>query len=161
MTIGCGKLYITVNRDEIGLCEVFTSTGRTGGCPSQSEAISRMVSLALRSGVALDEIIHQLQGIRCHSAIRRNDLVRGDKRAVSCPAAIGLVLAAVSKSLTPEADPAVAAVLAAPTPINGILDVFRNETSSLAQGKCPECNSKIEYESGCVVCRTCGYSKCG
>ena len=70
--IGCGKLFITVNYDEQGICEVFTNTGRAGGCPSQSEATARLVSIALRSGVDSDEIITQLKGIRCPSCLRQS-----------------------------------------------------------------------------------------
>ena len=51
VAIGCGNLYITVNYDENGICEVFTNTGKAGGCPSQSEATARLVSIALRSGM--------------------------------------------------------------------------------------------------------------
>ena len=85
--IGCGNLYVTVNYDNKGICEVFTNVGRAGGCPSQSEATSRLVSMALRSGVDADSIIEQLRGIRCHSTLRQKGL-----KVLSCPDAIGRVL---------------------------------------------------------------------
>mgnify|MGYP001782538408 FL=1 len=71
MRIGCGNLYITVNYDENGICEVFTNTGRAGGCPSQSEATARLTSVAIRSGMDPKEIITQLKGIRCPSCLRQ------------------------------------------------------------------------------------------
>ncbi len=133
--IGCGNLYVTVNYDNEGICEVFTNVGRAGGCPSQSEATSRLVSMALRSGVDVDSIIEQLRGIRCHSTLRQKGL-----KVLSCPDAIGRVLERVVElrgmsNGTKE------------TPANG--------------SKCPECGSVMEHEGGCVVCRSCGYSKCG
>ena len=55
MQTGCGPLYVTINEDEDGLFELFTTMGKAGGCAaSQSEAIGRMVSLAWRSGVQPD-----------------------------------------------------------------------------------------------------------
>ena len=89
--IGCGKLFITVNYDEQGICEVFTNTGRAGGCPSQSEATARLVSIALRSGVDSDEIITQLKGIRCPSCLRQNDVP-----VTSCPDAIAKAIEKLS-----------------------------------------------------------------
>ena len=132
--IGCGNLYVTVNYDSNGICEVFTNVGRAGGCPSQSEATSRLVSMALRSGVDVDSIIEQLRGIRCHSTLRQKGL-----KVLSCPDAIGRVLERVVELRGGETDVA--------APGNG--------------NKCPECASPLEHESGCVVCRSCGYSKCG
>ena len=61
---GEGTLYITINEDEQGLCEVFTTIGKAGGnAAAQSEAISRLISLALRSGVNPQSIVRQLKGI--------------------------------------------------------------------------------------------------
>ena len=64
MRTGDGTLYVTVNEDENGLCEVFTAIGKAGGTvAAQTEAISRLISLALRSGVDPNSIINQLKGI--------------------------------------------------------------------------------------------------
>ncbi len=133
--IGCGNLYVTVNYDSKGICEVFTNVGRAGGCPSQSEATSRLVSMALRSGIDVQSIIEQLRGIRCHSTLRQNGL-----KVLSCPDAIGRVLERVVE-------------------LRGDSGAGKNTAAN--GSKCPECGSKMEHESGCVVCRSCGYSKCG
>lgn len=149
--IGCGNLYVTVNYDSNGICEVFTNVGRAGGCPSQSEATSRLVSMALRSGVDVSSIIEQLRGIRCHSTLRQKGL-----KVLSCPDAIGRVLEKVVELRGLD---------------NGSDDNGSDVSSSGGSGpqkknssnriKCPECGSVMEHESGCVVCRSCGYSKCG
>ncbi len=89
--VGCGNLYITVNYDGNGICEVFTNVGRAGGCPSQSEATSRLISIALRSGMDVKEIIEQLKGIRCHSTLRQR-ATNKDIKVLSCPDAIGKAL---------------------------------------------------------------------
>ena len=81
--IGCGNLYITVNYDDKGICEIFTNTGKAGGCPSQSEATARLASIALRSGIDVRSIIDQLKGIRCPSTIRQSGM-----KCTSCPDAI-------------------------------------------------------------------------
>ncbi len=97
MQIGCGNLYITVNYDKKGICEVFTSTGKAGGCPSQSEATARLVSIALRSGISVDDVYHQLKGIRCPSTVRR-----GGMPCTSCPDAIAKVLKKVNNFISDE-----------------------------------------------------------
>ncbi|MCI8442664.1 MAG: vitamin B12-dependent ribonucleotide reductase [Provencibacterium sp.] len=146
MQIGCGSLYVTVNYDENGICEVFTSTGKAGGCPSQSEATARLISIALRSGVAIDEILVQLSGIRCPSTVRREGM-----SCTSCPDAIARVIKKVRGIL--EAETPLPSALS--QPVSAAPEESRNS------GSCPECGQPLEHEGGCVSCRFCGYSKCG
>jgi len=147
--IGCGNLYITVNYDENGkICEVFTNTGRAGGCPSHSEATSRLVSIALRSGIDTKVIVEQLKGIRCQSTIRQKGL-----KVLSCPDAIGRLIEKVDKMNNEPNAVAVAAELS-------LEESAATETISTSAELCPECGNGIEHEGGCVVCRACGYSKC-
>jgi ribonucleoside-diphosphate reductase alpha chain len=146
--IGCGNLYITVNYDENGkICEVFTNTGRNGGCPSQSEATSRLVSIALRSGVDTKAIVEQLKGIRCPSTIRQKDL-----KVLSCPDAIGRLIEKVDQMNHHELPEEV-------TEESPEIEVTMTVGGNTAT--CPECGHSVEHEGGCVICRNCGYSKCG
>jgi ribonucleoside-diphosphate reductase alpha chain len=127
---GCGNLYVTVNSDDLGLCEVFAKMGKTGGCASsQIEAAGRLVSLALRSGIRVDSVIKQLKGIRCPSPIWQNG-----KMVLSCPDAMAKVLEVVSGVSPSQADD--------------------------MQGVCPECGDVLTHEEGCLVCHGCGFSKC-
>ena len=155
--IGCGNLYITVNYDEQGICEVFTNTGRAGGCPSQSEATARLVSVAIRSGMDPKEIIQQLKGIRCPSCLRQPGVP-----VMSCPDAIAKALEKVIKA-TQHREDGKAAVSAPVKP--PVIGPMAKRDVSPAEAKlakfCPECGSRLEHEGGCVTCRECGYSKCG
>jgi len=132
---GCGSLYVTINRDEDGLFEVFTNLGKAGGCPSQSEATARVVSVALRSGVAPEILIEQLKGIRCLSTVARRKQNK-DIDVLSCPDAIAR---AIEETIADTAEP------------------LQLNFSNL----CPECCSPLRREEGCNVCDRCGYNKCG
>ncbi len=145
---GCGNLYITVNYDEKGICEVFTSTGKAGGCPSQSEAAARLVSVSLRSGISVDKIYSQLKGIRCPSTIRVQGL-----GCTSCPDAIAKAIKKVAAFQDGELSSKAEKKIDYPTE-----EIKTNKDSSGVQ--CPECQSKLEHEGGCVTCRNCGFSKC-
>ncbi len=127
---GCGKLYVTINEDDEGICEVFAQMGKTGGCASsQIEAAGRLISLALRSGVKVEAILKQITGIRCPSPIWQNG-----KMVLSCP--------------------------------DGIAQVIKNYTRISStdmpamMGACPDCGGSLEHEGGCLVCRSCGFSRC-
>ncbi|MGI6685887.1 MAG: vitamin B12-dependent ribonucleotide reductase [Bacillota bacterium] len=151
---GCGNLYITVNYDSSGVCEVFTNLGKGGGCPSQTEATSRLVSLALRSGISTDAVIEQLKGIRCPSTLSKKSK-GANVRVLSCPDAIARTLEKVMNIAVNDN--------------NGHdMDDIAEEIEKMYVKKendkknaCPECGGKLEYEGGCVLCRSCGYSKCG
>jgi ribonucleoside-diphosphate reductase alpha chain len=85
---GCGNIYVTVNHDDVGLVEVFGKLGKAGGCASaQLEGLCRMISVALRCDVSLDEIVEHLKGIRCVSPVWDEG-----QEVKSCADAIALVL---------------------------------------------------------------------
>jgi ribonucleoside-diphosphate reductase alpha chain len=145
---GCGNLYVTINVDSEGLCEVFTQMGKSGGCAaSQSEALSRVISVALRAGVDPQAIVKHLRGIRCPSPA----WAQGGK-VLSCADAVGIAMEQflASDPLDPGASPEL-----------GVVRVGKSEdTLDYLSGACPECGSSLEHESGCAVCRSCGFSKC-
>ncbi len=148
--IGCGNLYVSVNSDGQGICEVFTNTGRAGGCSSQSEATARLVSIALRAGLSTDAIVEQLKGIRCSACIRRDGI-----NVTSCPDAIAKVIKKYNNADSAQSSKELAAGFESSQQIT--------EASLRGDGKnsCPECGAAINHEGGCVVCVSCGYSKCG
>ncbi|WP_343281870.1 adenosylcobalamin-dependent ribonucleoside-diphosphate reductase, partial [Ligaoa zhengdingensis] len=155
MKIGCGNLYVTVNYDEHGICEVFTNTGKAGGCPSQSEATARLASVALRSGVSVDEVIDQLKGIRCPSTIRQPGM-----KCTSCPDAMAKIIRKVADYQKMLAEHGAGAVEENPIQkVNAKLEADAERYQKTAK-YCPECGAEMEHEGGCVSCRSCGYSKC-
>ncbi|CCJ32823.1 vitamin B12-dependent ribonucleotide reductase [Caloramator australicus] len=149
--IGCGNLYITVNYDENGICEVFTNLGKAGGCPSQSEATARLVSIALRSGMDVKEIIEQLKGIRCHSTLRQM-ATNKDIKVLSCPDAIAKT---IEKLVNLKELEKIKESISADMEIKNLIETKENKIL------CPECGNPITHEGGCVICPNCGYSKCG
>jgi ribonucleoside-diphosphate reductase alpha chain len=131
MSTGCGKLYVTINRDDVGICEVFAQMGKAGGCAnSQIEATGRLISLALRSGVRVESILKQLMGIRCPSPVWQTG-----EMVLSCSDAIAKVINEYTQS------------------------GFTNMAAEM--GACPDCGASVEHEGGCIVCRSCGFSRCG
>ena len=140
---GCGHLFIIMNDDEYGPREVFANMGKAGGCASSNtEALGRLISLALKKGAAPADIVEHLKGIRCHVPYGM-----GPNATLSCADAIGKALE--RRYVTGAA----AAATATPEPQLSLVEV--------AQGACPDCGGSIEHEGGCAVCRLCGYSKCG
>ncbi len=135
METGCGPLYVTINRDDSGLFELFTTMGKAGGCAaSQCEAIGRLVSLAWRSGGQARQTVKQLIGITCHKPAGF-----GPNRVTSCADAVAKAIQMHMLSETDEES-----------------QVSYNANS----GACPDCGGPVEHEGGCCVCHSCGYSEC-
>ncbi|MDO8603200.1 MAG: vitamin B12-dependent ribonucleotide reductase [Candidatus Omnitrophota bacterium] len=146
---GCGNLYITINVDDKSLpFEVFIQMGKAGGCAaSQLEAIGRLVSLALRSGVENSKIVEQLRGIRCPSPSWEKS-----GRIFSCSDAIARVLELrLGNGKMHHQEEA----MEKHSPHTMIEDKL-----GTVVGVCPDCGAALRHEEGCVVCRSCGYSKC-
>jgi ribonucleoside-diphosphate reductase alpha chain len=135
MQTGCGPLYVTINEDEEGLFELFTTMGKAGGCAaSQSEAIGRMVSLAWRSGVQPKQVIKQLLDISCHSPSGF-----GENKILSCADAVAKAIRNHMSATGQEE---------------------KMEKRALFKGACRDCGGKVEHEGGCSVCHSCGFSEC-
>lgn len=146
----CGTLYITVNRDNNGnLIEVFTHTSKGGICAANTNGLTRMVSLALRSGICVKEIIDQLRGITCPACLKlkaQGRVIDG----ISCPDILSKTIEEFSSTAAfqPIADIKVTEPVKAPA-------------EEIDKSVCPECGSPIEHQSGCRSCSNCGWSKCG
>ena len=134
---GLGQLYVTVTEYDGRPFEVFATIGKSGrSTTAKTEAIGRLVSLALRSGVTVDKVVDQLKGIGGeHPVFQEGGLV------LSIPDAIARVLE------------------------RRYLDDRRvrrgNGSPALIGAVCPECGQTISFEEGCMTCHFCGYSKCG
>lgn len=153
---GEGTLYITVNEDENGLCEVFTAIGKAGGhAAAQSEAISRLISLALRSGVNPKAIVKQLKGIS-----GPNPTWEDGRLILSTPDAIGKALddyldSRLSKKPETRKSPNITMAEESEELSRDVADFTLKSIVN-----CPDCGGPVRFESGCVTCQGCGYSKC-
>jgi ribonucleoside-diphosphate reductase alpha chain len=145
---GCGNLYVTINEDEKGEpFEVFSWMGKAGGCAqSQTEAICRLISFALRSGSDVVPIIGQLKGISCHSTVWGE----GGK-ILSCADSIGRAIESYLHMREMEPLPEGSRPRRKTAPI---------EIRLSKKGACPDCGGIVDHDSGCVTCRVCGYSEC-
>ena len=162
---GHGNMYVTINFDENHRpFEVFGNLGKAGGCDSaQLEAISRLVSLALRSGIDPAAVLEQLRGITCCPAWDEGTLVR------SGPDAVALALERHTDGLETRQSAAGHPVQMAFAPEvvhngygnghgNGNGQV--NPSAQLTGRRCPDCNTPVIYQEGCLMCVSCGWNKC-
>ena len=156
---GEGSLYITINEDDHGLCEVFTTIGKAGGnAAAQSEAISRLISLALRSGIDPKDVVKQLKGISGPNPTWENGQL-----ILSTPDAIGKALESYLVDLERPVTAKDTSEEVAKTRFTMVDSSPTPETpnySARTMTTCPDCGSDIFHENGCVTCPSCGFSKC-
>jgi len=159
---GYGALYVTVNEDEKGLFEVFAQIGRGGGyTASFTEGIARLVSLCLRSGVPVDEIIDQLEGIRSPRIA-----VDHGERVYSIPDAIAKAIKRHIGMQKTGVQPPVETFDELGGAVETDIELekeSRDAAELLKKGlnpECPECGKPLVFEEGCVKCHACGYSEC-
>ena len=158
-----GDLYVTINEDEQGRpFEVFCTLGKAGGAAmADAEAIGRLVSLALRSGIPITALRDQLRGISCDRAVGL-----GPNKVLSAPDAIGQAIERYleEKEGVQEDLPL---LTKAPVPSPTQAQAREEPTGYGAQdssflGTCPDCGTgHLAYLEGCVKCHICGYSECG
>jgi len=170
---GHGTLYVTINFDEQGRpFEVFSTLGKAGGCDAaQLEAISRLVSLALRSGVDATQIVDQIRGVTCCPVWEGGIQVR------SAPDAVALALSRHVKAepaKTGEPPPPVERVgeqarlpglvqnPGAPVPTShpSLADGNGHRPVAGQPTRCPDCNGLLVYQEGCIRCQSCGFNRC-
>jgi len=134
---GYGNLYVTVNVRDGRPFEVFAQIGKSGySTMADTEAICRLISLSLRSGVTVDKVISQLRGIGGASQV-----FSGGSKVASIPDAIAQVLERHFGQAESDAGD-------------------RVDKSSSQIDICPSCAAPMSFDSGCYYCRSCGYSTC-
>ena len=181
-----GVMFVNITEDEKGQpFEVFLNLGKAGGSAmADAEAIGRLVSLALRSGISLPEIHRQLRGISSDRAVGL-----GPNKVLSLPDAVGIALeqwwrdkqgvqtdllaggaptgmpTPVSSMMPPMLTPAAGVPLTRPPMTNGAEQMqpieFGSGGGEVFMGTCPDCGSQLEFAEGCVKCHVCGFSECG
>ncbi len=144
---GCGKIYLTVNYQEDSgrIMETFITTGSDGGCLVYTEATSRLISLAIRGGIGVDEIIEQLTGTHsCPSYMLAKGKGKQLSPGKSCASAIARKLLEIKAELDLKC--------------NGNSNGYNSEQANAP--KCEVCGQELKRAEGCLVCMNCGFSKC-
>ena len=161
---GHGNMYVTITFDEEGKpFEVFTTLGKAGGCDSANlEAVSRLVSLALRSGIDPDQIVAHLQGITCCPAWDGGTLIRSapDAMAHTLVNHIHAAHRAVAGPSEEQQSTVVQAGLFPSTRRSNVPSNGNGHSQAPSGARCPKCSGRLIPQEGCLNCLDCGYSKC-
>lgn len=145
---GCGSTHVLGFFEPVygDLVEVFFTKGSLGGCSNYMVGLSRMVSLACRAGVSINDIQDQLNSTgACPSYAIRTATKHDTSKGACCPMAIGNALMDMWKEVQEEL---------------GYLEKPEKKKSQKFGERCPECGAVLEHSGGCDICKECGYSHC-
>ena len=149
---GCGSLHCTAFFDPHSgeLLEAYLNKGSTGGCNNFMIGLSRMISLAARSGCDINSIVDQLKSCgSCPSYVVRTFTKRDTSKGSCCPMAVGWALLDMNAEMQRE--------------VQGITFEAESETASKSKtiiNPCPKCGDELQFQGGCNICKTCGWTKC-
>lgn len=152
---GCGSLHCAAFFDPStgDIVETYLSKGSTGGCSNFMVGLSRMISLAARSGCGIHDIIDQLNSCGvCPSYAVRRATKHDTSKGSCCPMAVGNALLDMWNEMQEEIK-------------SEKKDAVIKKTSSKTNNQitkevCPECGEPLKYEGGCISCANCAWSKC-
>lgn len=161
VTTGCGDFQLQLFFDDVTgkPLESYISMGDGGGCAKNLEALSRTISLSLRGGIDVSEVIKQLKKVPpCLAYCNRQKKYGDCSKGTSCSSAIGYALEELNEKIQDrcfadseweETEDSIAEKNIQPPQIQDTTD-----------NKCPECGAKLRHENGCIVCYNCGWNKC-
>ena len=166
LTTGCGSLHCTAWFDPHtgDLMEIYLNKGSTGGCANFMVGLSRMISLACRGGVKIEDIADQLQSTgACPSYASRTATKHDTSKGACCPMAVGNALMEMWKEMKEriEKGNSIMALANSNSQIPSSESIPSSNPEADNGAKCPECGSKLIQEGGCVICKSCGWSRCG
>ena len=148
----CGKLYITINRDENdNLVEVFIDPGKSGGCVANAESLGRMASSMMRAGMTIDSIVDCTKGVKCSACTQVKASKAKKIDGLSCGDIVARTIQEEYERYSHDK--------IVKCPVQEIKEMAV-EVKGYSQHICPECGENLANEGGCVVCKNCGYSKC-
>lgn len=152
LSTGCGNIYLTMNKDDDGnIIQTFVDRGSRGTCMSNQIAVSRLISLALRGGIDINDVIDQLQSIPvCPSYYGRKCSSADVSKGSSCPSAIAFALKRYAETKGKDSGRVE----------EPVIELVRNSHDIADSNGCPNCGEPISHEGGCLSCYACGWSKC-
>lgn len=168
---GCGDFSEQIFFDDFTgePLENFIAMGDGGGCARNLEAISRLISLALRSGIPVSEVIKQLKKVHSCPAYRARKIQKGDTSiGTSCPSAIGYAIEELCNKINDRLFDGVESeddLLWDDSDHNMMIESYYEDSESKIEDlttkpTCPECGEPLVFEGGCNICKACGWSKC-